>query len=265
MHQDEILLSGGNMSRVSTDGKIVYRNLSPHSATVHRLLCHVAQQGFDRCPHFLGIDDLGREMLSFLPGETQQDYPQTADPARRAQIVTAAGALLRQYHDATAGFVQTPQDQWFLHYPGNLSADVICHNDYAPYNTTFYRELPFGMIDFDTACPAPRIWDVAYGAYRFVPLGQQVYDPALHVERNYDPALDDLSRKKMLHAFLLGYGPVKGDLKATLVQRIWALVDLFDERCALKDEAFIRMKEQGHQDFYRCEIAFIDKHLARWI
>ena len=27
-----------------------------------------------------------------------------------------------------------------------------------------------GVIDFDTASPGPRVWDLAYTAYRFVPL-----------------------------------------------------------------------------------------------
>jgi len=34
----------------------------------------------------------------------------------------------------------------------------------------FRKGMPVALIDFDTAHPGPRIWDVAYAAYRFVPL-----------------------------------------------------------------------------------------------
>ena len=47
---------------------------------------------------------------------------------------------------------------------------MICHNDYAPYNLVFRDGRLVGVIDFETAAPGPRAWDLAYLAYRLVPL-----------------------------------------------------------------------------------------------
>jgi aminoglycoside phosphotransferase (APT) family kinase protein len=52
---------------------------------------------------------------------------------------------------------------------------VICHNDLSPDNTIYEPPgNPRAFIDWDLAAPAPPIWDLAWAAYRFVPL----YDEA---------------------------------------------------------------------------------------
>ena len=56
--------------------------------------------------------------------------------------------------------------------PGDLPAEVVCHNDFAPYNVVFGDDGPVGVIDWETAAPGARVWDVAYAAYRFVPLSR---------------------------------------------------------------------------------------------
>ncbi|MET1008361.1 MAG: phosphotransferase, partial [Propionibacteriaceae bacterium] len=45
-------------------------------------------------------------------------------------------------------------------------------NDFAPYNLVFRDGHLVGVIDFDTASPGPRIWDLAYLAYRLVPFAE---------------------------------------------------------------------------------------------
>ena len=47
---------------------------------------------------------------------------------------------------------------------------MICHNDFAPYNLVFRDGVPVGAINFEAAAPGPRAWDLAYLAYRLVPL-----------------------------------------------------------------------------------------------
>ena len=56
--------------------------------------------------------------------------------------------------------------QW----PGHEPFEVICHNDFCPYNLLFEGTELTGVIDFDLASPGPRVWDLGQTAYRFVPL-----------------------------------------------------------------------------------------------
>jgi Ser/Thr protein kinase RdoA (MazF antagonist) len=81
-------------------------------------------------------------------------------------ILEDSARLLRRIHDAVSDF-RLPDAIWQIvaHEP----AEVICHNDFAPYNLVFRDGDLVGAIDFDTASPGPRVWDLAYLAYRLVP------------------------------------------------------------------------------------------------
>jgi hypothetical protein len=48
--------------------------------------------------------------------------------------------------------------------------------DFAPYNHVFRDGQFVGAIDFDICYPGPRLWDLAYTAYRYVPLTPHVDD-----------------------------------------------------------------------------------------
>lgn len=40
---------------------------------------------------------------------------------------------------------------------------------------------------------------------------------------------------------------------------------LFDKECKKGNAAYLKMKEEGHQDFYRNEIVFIKESMDDWI
>ncbi|MCL2322700.1 MAG: aminoglycoside phosphotransferase family protein [Oscillospiraceae bacterium] len=261
VHEKE--LKGGNISSVSTNGSIVFKDAKSQSVTIQRLLKHLQQKGVNFCPKPLGFDDYGREMLSYVKGSTTLDYPQVSLITERIDIVKRAALMLRELHDATLDFIRSDDDIWFLRYDGDLPKEVICHNDFAPYNVTFEDDLPIGLIDFDTACPAPRVWDIAYAAYRFIPLSKSVYDCNLGKYRDYDEDKDCEERRILLNEFLQNYG-FNGDIGKYLVQRLESLVRLFDEECTKGNKVFIKMREEGHQDFYLNEIEFIKKNFYRW-
>ena len=157
-------LAGGNHSTVSRVGDTVRRTAGPWTPTIHALLRHLRAAGVTEVPEPFGIDDQGREILSYRPGEVG-NYP-LPSWLWTEEILAQAGALLRRVHDASRGFSE-PAAVWQL--PGHQPAEVICLNDVAPYNMVFDSGRIVGLIDLDTASPGPRIWDLAYLAYRLVP------------------------------------------------------------------------------------------------
>ena len=166
--EPEVALAGGNMSQVVRRGEAVHRTAGPWTPTVHRLLDHLRANGVSWLPRPLGVDDQGREVLSYLPG-TVPSYPMPSW-VWSEDVLVDAGRRLAQIHRASAGF-DTDGAVWQL--PAHDPAEVICLNDVAPYNMVFDDDHRLsGFIDVDTASPGPRAWDLCYLAYRLVPLSQ---------------------------------------------------------------------------------------------
>lgn len=157
-------LSGGNMSEVVRVGETVRRSTGAWTPTVQRLLTHVHERGVDWVPKPLGYDEQGREVLSFIPGDVPHAMP---DWVWSEVLLLQVGRALRQWHDASSGF-DARGSVW--NSPEREPREVICHNDFAPYNCVFQQGRFAGAIDFDFCSPGPRVWDLAYTAYRFVPL-----------------------------------------------------------------------------------------------
>jgi hypothetical protein len=164
----EVALAGGNMSNVVRRGQAVHRTAGPWTPTIHRLLDHLHGRGVTWLPRPLGLDEQGREVLTYLPG-TVPSYPMPSWVWFEGVLVEA-GRRLARLHQASAGF-DTTGAVWQI--PAHSPAEVICLNDVAPYNMVFddAHQLT-GVIDLDTASPGPRVWDLAYLAYRLAPLTQ---------------------------------------------------------------------------------------------
>ena len=120
MFESERELKGGNVSTVTTNGRIVYKDRKPQSITTQRLLQHLQNKGIDFCPKPLGFDNQGREMLSFMPGNTLDDFPCVASITDKIETIKQAASMIRKFHDATMDFETQPDDIWWLRYDGNL-------------------------------------------------------------------------------------------------------------------------------------------------
>lgn len=168
MAMDERPFPGGNLSDAVRVGDTVRRQTGPWTPSVHALLSHLEAAGFP-APRPRGIDDRGREILTFVEGETVTGWP---DPfpewiyAREA--VVQAARLLRRYHDLTLDLVHSPGSTWRMTAP--TAHEVICHNDWAPYNAVFGDRLPIAMLDWDMVGPGSRVWDLARAAFVWIPL-----------------------------------------------------------------------------------------------
>jgi hypothetical protein len=99
-------LSGGHSKagRVVRIGDTIRRPRLPGAEVVEALLAHLAEVGFDAAPQFLGIDDHGRQTLSFVPGEVYRQPPWQLDDTINVARLGELAAVLRRLHDATATF-----------------------------------------------------------------------------------------------------------------------------------------------------------------
>ena len=66
-------LPGGRSFGAVRAGDEVRRPAQPWTATVHSVLRHLEDAGFEGAPRARGFDDQGRERLTFLPGQTLGD------------------------------------------------------------------------------------------------------------------------------------------------------------------------------------------------
>ena len=148
------------MHSVIRDGDAAVRPAAPWTPSVHALLAHLRAAGLDWVPA-----PRGRDAVSWIDGEVPA-YPMPGWVWAPA-VLERAARMLRELHDAQAGFAREGR-VWAL--PAREPAEVVCHNDFAPYNLAFRDGLPVGAIDFEAASPGPRAWDLAYLAYRLVPL-----------------------------------------------------------------------------------------------
>jgi hypothetical protein len=252
MDEEEIHLSGGNVSTVVRIGSTVRRIMSPWSAIVHELLRYLESKGFSAAPRFLGIDEQGHEVLTFIEGEIG-NYP--LKPYMWSDnVLREVAQLLRRFHDATVDFVPAPGATWQFEYP--TQHDVICHNDAAPYNMVYVDGRPAALIDFDTAGPGPRIWDVTHAAYRFVPL--------LHIDNEEmrqagltDPATQGRRLKLFCAAYSLAQPLAVLDM---LEPRLQAMCTTIVELAASGNASFQRMLVEGHLQHYQREIAALQHY-----
>jgi Ser/Thr protein kinase RdoA (MazF antagonist) len=168
---DEIPLPGSTHGPVVRVGDTVRREARPATPAVHALLRHLERAGFEGAPRALGFDEQGREVLSYIPGEVAVRIDGGPQPGvgRTEQVLVDVGRLLRRCHDATVDFVPPPDAAWDFQVGAPRTGEVICHNDLGPFNTVFVDGRALAFIDWENAAPAPRAWDVAYVAYRFVP------------------------------------------------------------------------------------------------
>jgi hypothetical protein len=247
---DEIEIRlAGNTSSVWRRGATIRRSTGPWTPAVHGLLRQLEAVGFQGAPRVLGLDEQGREILSFLAGEVPV-YP-TPPQLWSEEVLEGVAGLLRRLHDATVG-LDLPGGGWREGAAAPEGGEVICHNDVAPYNTVFQAGRPVAFIDWDFAAPGPRAWDLAYAAYRFVPLSPDQGAVGLGVVLPVD-------RPGRLRRFCDAYGLAdRAGLVEMILRRIEAVCDLIVGQAAKGDRFFQQQLAEGHLDGYERDLVFIE-------
>lgn len=219
----EVPLSGGRITQgVVRVDDTVRRPSQPNSELVRGLLARLAELGLELAPRYLGVDEQGREMFSYLAGEV----PAELDAGFDDTTLVAAARLIRRFHDATAGSALAGV------------REVVCHNDLSPCNFVFRAGVPVAMIDFDNAAPGARLDDLGYALFLWLNLGTDGPDAAEQARR--------------LSVFCEAYGVSAG---SEIVGAIAAAIAANIERL----RAGVRFADV---EWWQAQLDWVDKHRA---
>ena len=152
----ELPLLGGQLTPgIVRVGNTVRRPPKGNAAFVHDLLLFLEDQDFPFAPRFFGRDEQGRDILSYLEGQT---WPNGGSELSDDLLEQAARAI-RGYHDVTAGSRLAQGHQ------------IVAHHELGPHNTIFQENRLIGFIDWDDAAPGTRLRDLANAVYNYVDVG----------------------------------------------------------------------------------------------
>ena len=182
----EIPLTGGRVSSgVVRVGSTVRKPITANSEFVRHLLGHLTSNGFGCSPDFLGTDEQGRDVFSFIDGDVPEDLCYYDEPT-----LCVAASLIRRFHDLSSDLVVSPRAV-------ATGVEVVCHNDLSPCNFVFRGEIPVAIIDFDASAPGSRAHDLGYAAWLWLDLGS--------------PEIGALDQQRRLASFLEAYGVLRVD------------------------------------------------------
>jgi hypothetical protein len=251
MSDTEVPLHGGNMSGgVVRVRDTVRRPAGPWTPAVHALLGHLHAVGFEGAPRPLGIDNRGREVLTFVPGVVA--WPDNFHLLGRDDNLRRVARLMRDFHDAVAGFQPPADAQWQALIPAE-GTDIIAHHDLAPWNL-IVGERQWAFIDWDTAAPGSRLWDLAYALHGFVPLSA---DPGYQ--------RDDAVRRMRLVADEYGLTQEQRQLLVPmLAHRARAMHDFLARQATSGTEPWARLWQQGHGSTWQADADYIERRADRW-
>ncbi|WP_446215485.1 phosphotransferase enzyme family protein [Micromonospora sp. IBHARD004] len=240
----ELSLRGNVTAGVVRVGDTVRRPVGPWTESVDALLHHLHEVGFPGAPRPLGRDARGRQVLEYVPGEPG-DPAGTYAPAELASI----GALLAELHRATAGFVPPAAAVWQRVIPPD-GEELVCHHDAAPWNLV---RSPRGwvLIDWDSAGPGTRLWELAYAAQSMAGM------------RPDRPVRESARR---LRVFVDGYGLAGADrpaLAGLLGRRARAMCDLLQRGARDGVQPWARIHAEDGA-YWRDTAAYLDAHVAAW-
>ena len=239
----EIELPAGDVTvGVVRIGETVRRPHQPQSYAIAAYLDHLERVGFENSPRYLGLDDQGRDVLTFIDGDVagaEIDERFLGD-----ELLASVARLVLKLHRASEGY--DARDEPFPLRPGAEERhEIIGHLDVTPQNVVVRDGRAFGLVDFDLAGPTTRFRDSYNAAMHWVPLLDRV-------DLQSGIGFDDQLRR--LRLFADAYGWTR-DERAGLVtfgaaaaERSWARMK---QRAELEGGGWARMWREGVGDLIR--------------
>jgi aminoglycoside phosphotransferase (APT) family kinase protein len=230
----------------------VWRLRHQEATGPYALLEHFADVGCALTPRYLGRSPDGhRDRYGYLPGDT--GYPPYTDEVRSARALTSLAEAVRQVHDASAGFSGPPDLTWArAEVSAPVTVDCIGHGDLTPWNTVFRGAEVVGIIDWDTAAPSNRVWDLSYAAFQFVPLHA---DAGLRAWGWTAPPDRRARLRELLAAY--GAGVTAGEVLDACAVRLAGMAAFMEAAVRRGDERYRVHLADGHAAAYRAAAAHV--------
>lgn len=242
---DEELLTGGNThAEILRIGDTVRRPTGPWTPGVHALLRHLETAGFDGAPRVLGMDEDGREVLTFVPGDVV--YPDHLDLVAPDAALAEVAALIRSFHEAVRDFDGGGYEWSHRGADGLGGGELVCHNDLAPWNLVRRHSGGWVFVDWDLAAPATREWDIAWALLTLIPLAPDFTIPAADIPHR-------------LRVFRDAYGDLPPGVIDVAVARCTREVELIRS-----DPAYERLLAERHDVIWAASAAHVARHAADW-
>ncbi len=252
MSEREHPLVGGNINpEVVRLGDTVRRQAGEWTRSVHALLRHLASVSYP-APHPLGIDEEGREVLSFIPGDPA--HPNHLADLESTGAIRRVGKLIADYHKAQAGFIAPRDAVWRSEGRDPTgSEEVLAHNDFAPWNL-IVGPKDWVFIDWDLVAPGRRMWELAWAVHSFAGLWP-------------DSAMSDDQAIRRIAAFCDGAEVDPADrshLLDIVVERTRQHAVMLRDRADAGDAAFVRLVENGHAEAWESGWRHVEANRDRW-
>jgi hypothetical protein len=251
MPEPETPLPGGALNRVVRIQDTVHRPSGPWSPTVHALLAHVRTRGFTLGPEPLGFDEQGREVLSFVAGQTVGDTLPWPDWVWGEDLLAQVGRAAALYHRSVADFRPAGQLPWRWG-PAELGPEeIVCHHDLAPYNVVVRGGRLEGIIDWDLIGPGTRRSELAFMAWQWVPLQH----PMITRYFGWRTSPDRAGRLRLL---LDNYGlSDRARFIDDVIARVRLNRDVMRRKAAEGDAAYLLLEQAGHVSGMNMALEFL--------
>ena len=164
--QEEKLTGGRITADVVRVGETVHRTHNANSDFVKAVLIHLENKCVDFAPRWLGMDEQGCDVFSYMPGSVPDNLGEHSD-----EQCAAAARMIARIHVSLSDM------------PGCTDGLTVCHRDLSPCNFVFDKDMPVGIIDWDAAAVGNPINDLAYAMWMWLDIGNDERDPALVARR----------------------------------------------------------------------------------